>query len=509
MKEFLGGRIMKKHLTLLLMAASLFVGFISTSFSVSAQEEDTQQLNFAISVDPDGLDPQRTVAASSFQVTNNIYDTLVKVTPAGEYVPGLVESWEVSEDGLTITFKLVEGISFHNEAPFNAEAVVASFDRLKDDASPRGLDYANITSYEAISEYEVEFVTEELDVELVSSFAYPWAAIVEASVGDDLKNNPVGTGAYKLQEWVPQQRLVLEAYDGAMVTAQIPVVNFVTIPDASARVLAFQSGEVDIMGISGDQVSLFEAAEGFKIVESQSNALQLMAMNLENEYLSNPLVRHAMNLAVNKDVLIESIWYGYGNKIGSHYPPILKGHVDHSEAYAYNLEEAKALLAEAGYPDGFTITMDLPSDYQAYVDAGQVIASDLAQIGITVETNIVEWAYWLEEVYTGRNYDLTVVGHTGRLDPFVLLARYDSESGENYFNYSNERVDEILRSVKQVQDEQERLDLYAEIQAILAEEVPALYIQSPVSLMIMDESLEGFEVYPLDIYEIKDVHYVN
>lgn len=467
--------------------------------------EEKTELNFAMTVDPDGLDPHRTVAASTFQITNNIYDTLVKVDTAGNYIPGLAKSWVVSEDGKTITFALNEGIMFHNGNPLNAEAVKQSFERLKGEESPRANDYVNITGIEATSDYEIVFATENLDVELVSNFAYPWAAVVDVTAADSLKNAPVGTGSYKLKEWIPQQYLVLEAYDGAMKKANIETIRFKVIPDAAARVLAFNSGELDIMGISGDQVALFEGNEDVTITENPMNSIQLMAMNLQNEYLANPLVRQAINMAVDKDSLIENVWYGFGQKIGSHYPPILKGYADNSNKYEYDVEEAKKLLTEAGYPDGFTVRMALPKNYQAYVDAGQVIANDLKAIGINAEIEIVEWAYWLSEVYTGRNYDLTVVGHTGRLDPYVLLARYDSESGENYFNYQNDRVNEILRSVKQIQSEEERMDLYEEIQNILAEEVPAYYIQSPYITMVMQKDVKGFETYPLDIYELADL----
>ncbi|UUX33601.1 ABC transporter substrate-binding protein [Fundicoccus culcitae] len=499
---------MKKSLLLLAsLALMLTASIVPTATTISAQEENTDELNFAISVDPDGLDPQRTTAASTFQVTNNIYDTLVKVTPEGEYIPGLAESWEVSEDGLTVTFQLVSDIAFHNGTPFNADAVLASFERLQGEGSPRANDYANITNIEVVSDTEITFTTETLDVELISKFAYPWAAIVEASVGDDLSSNPVGTGSYKMVNWVPQEILVLEANEDGLKDPAITTINLQTIPDAQARILALQSGEVDIMSISGDQVPLVESLEGYKINENPMNSLQLLAMNLQNENLAVPEVRQAINLVVDKDGLINNVWYGYGTKIGSHYPPVLKEFVDHSDQYAYNVEEAQALMEEAGYADGFTLDMYLPSDYQAYVDAGQIIAQELQQINITANIEIVEWAFWLESVYTGRNYDMTVMGHTGRLDAYQWLARYHTDSPENYFNYSNARVDEILETAPQTQDEAERTAMYQELQAILAEEVPALYIQSPTAMMIMDESLQGFTQYPIDIYEYADLVY--
>ena len=197
---------MKKTIAFMMVALLCLSQMVLSPAQVeSASEFDANRLRVAYSVDPDGLDPQRTVAASTFQVTSNIYDTLVKVTPAGELQPGLAESWEVSEDGLQITFKLVEGKQFHNGEPFNAQAVVNSFERLKGEESPRAKDYQNIIEMEAVSEYEVRFTTEELDVDLPSKFAYAWTAIVETGVADSLRTQPVGTGSYRLVEWTPQE----------------------------------------------------------------------------------------------------------------------------------------------------------------------------------------------------------------------------------------------------------------------------------------------------------------
>ena len=267
------------------------------------------------------------------------------------------------------------------------------------------------------------------------------------------------------------------------------------------------AGDLDVIGITGDLVGQFEGQDGFDITETPSNALQLMAFNTDHEALSDVRVRQALTMAVDKDALIETVWYGYGDKIGSHYPPILKGYVDHADSLSYDPDGALALLEEAGYPNGEGIQLDmyLPSAYPAYVSAGQVIADYLTNIGVTVNIQNVEWAVWLSDVYTGRNYDLTVTGHTGRLDPYTLLARYNSESPENYMNYSNDRVNELLDNVQVELDEATRDDMYGEIQDILAEEVPGFYIQSPIGLRVTKDSVSGIETYPIDIIELKDI----
>ena len=514
---------MKKNYKFLILLFILYISVVFTGCQKSEEsksEENTGKLeseekttenkdilNFAISVDPDGLDPQRTTAASTFQITSNIYDTLVNVSSDGEYEEGLADSWKISDDGLDIIFKLKKDIKFHNGREFNADAVKKSFERLKDSESPRASDYENIVEIEVLADDEIKFITEELDVELLSKFAYPWTAIVEVSSADGLKNNPVGTGPYMLEEWIPQEKIVLRKFDDGPSQANIEKVVMKTIPDPQSKILALESGEIDIAAIDGMQVEMVEPIDGYKIEQNPTNALQLMAMNTKNEYLSDKKVRQAITKAVNKDSLIENIWYGYGEKIGSHYPPILKEYVDYSKKLSYDLESAKKLMEEAGYKDGFTLKMYLPKDYPAYVDAGQLIAEDLKAININCEIEIVEWAYWLESVYQGRNYDLTVVGHTGRLDPYQWLARYESDSPENYVNFSNQRVDEILNTAPKTMDENERIEMYKELQEILSQEAPALYIQSPINIMAMKDTLNGYESYPIDIYRLKDLKF--
>jgi peptide/nickel transport system substrate-binding protein len=491
----------------------------ATEESTSAGEETEEnageintektELNMALAVDPDGLDPHRTASASSFQITNNIFDTLVKVTPDGEFIPGLAEDWEVSEDGLTITFNLREGVNFHNDREVTAEDVKFSFERLLDEESPRAGDYANITEINVLDDYQIEFVTENLNAALVSDFAYPWTAIVPEEEADNLRNAPVGSGPFVLDEWIPQQELVLTKNEDYYDPAHLEKVTFKMMPDATSQVSALQTGELDIISVTGDLVSQFEGNDDFTIIETQSNALQLMAMNLENEALADERVRQAINHAVDKQALIETVWWGYGQEIGSHYPPILKEYIDTNDVLTYDPERAEELLDEAGYGDGLELDMYLPAAYQAYVDAGQVIADELENIGITINIEIVEWGVWLSDVYTDRQYDLTVTGHTGRLDPFILLARYETESSENYMNYSNERVDEILNTVTEELDDEKREEMYQELQEILAEEVPALYIQSPIGLTVTASDVAGYETYPIDIYEMKDVYFTE
>ena len=282
-----------------------------------------RELSMALSVDPDGLDPQRTTAASTFQITNNLYDTLLRVNTDGSLREGLAQKWEVSEDGLTLTFHLRPDVRFHNGDICDAQAVVASFQRLKEEESPRAADYANYTF--SVQDADTVVVTcEALDVAALSNFAYPWSAVVDVKAADTLKNQPVGTGPYRLQEWVPQQSLTLAKNPDYYDTVNLDTINFKMMPDATAQIASLRNGELDIISVSGDQVAAFENDPQFNVITTPSNGLQLMAMNLQNEALSDVRVRQAINYAVDKQALIDTVWWGYGQKIGSHYPTVLK-----------------------------------------------------------------------------------------------------------------------------------------------------------------------------------------
>ena len=489
-----------------LMLASLFM-LLSCKGKENAENEAKKDIIvMAIPVDPDGLDPHATASASTFQITNNIYETLISVDKNGNLVPALADSWAVSEDGLSIRFHLRDDAFFSNGKRCDSEAVIASFERLKSDNGIRGKDYAFISSMEADGD-DVIFHFDTLDVAALSSFAYAWSAVVDAS-SDNLKSNPIGTGPYKLASWIPQQALTLERNEYYKGEVKNDGVRFVVMPDLTAEITALERGEVDLILITGDLSSAVED-KGFKILAEAGNGLQLMAMNLANPALSDIRVRQAINYAVNKDELIDAVWWGYGEKIGSHYPVVLKEYIDLSDTYGYDVDKARLLLKEAGYDNSLELKMYLPKNYQEYVNAGLVIAASLEKIGIKVDVNIVEWAYWLSEVYSGRNYDLTVVGHTGRLDPYALLVKYQSDGKENYFNYGNERVDELLSLYKTELDENKRTEYVKEIQRILAYDVPALYIQDPIQIYVTKPEIEGFASYPINIYQMKDVYRIK
>ena len=474
----------------------------------AASESQPSIVRMAVAVDPDGLDPQLSASASTFQVTSSIYETLVTVDESGNIVPSLAESWESSEDGLSMTFTLREGARFSDGDPCDAAAVTASFERLISPSSARHQDYSFISSVEALDGRTVRFTFSRLDVTALSQFSYPWSAVVDVKEAETLRTRPVGSGPYMLSRWIPQQSLLLERNPYYQGECGIDQVEFVMMSDMTSQVTAMKNGQLDIILITGDLAGQFEGDARFTIHALPTNGLQLMAMNSMSSGLDDLRVRQAINHAVDKKALIEAVWWGYGEEIGSHFPVVLSEYADMNGKYPYDPERAKELLLEAGYGEGdLRLRMYLPKNYQEYVNAGQVIAAMLGEVGIDVDIEIVEWAAWLSDVYNGRNYDLTVVGHTGRLDAYSLLQRYRSDAAENYFNFSDEEMDGLLDDYSRETDASRRADIAVRMQEILAEKVPALYIQDPIQVYVTDSSLSGFTTYPINIFRMDLLSY--
>lgn len=485
----------------------LILALTVTGCAKSEEKQTEDILKVAYTTDPQGLDPHRTAAVSTFNVTGSIYETLLAITPDWEVEPRLAESYEVSPDGLEIKFKLREGVLFHNGREMKAEDVKNSFDRLKGEESPKAKDYSNIKEINIINDYEINFVTENLDVELEKAFIYPWTAIIPIEEAENLKSYPIGTGAYRFKEWIPQQQITLVANeDYYLEPAKIKEIEFKLIPDATSQMAALQTGDIHLAEIQGNQVEVLKNDESLKIYSEPMNAVQLLALNLDNEIFKDVRVRRAIAMAINKEDINSTVVYGYGSSVGSHLPVNYPDYYDTNDIIPYNPEEAKKLLAEAGYENGLNLEMILPKNYQIHMDAGQVIADQLSKVGINIDIKVVEWGQWLSDVYSGKQYETTVVGLSGRLDSHYFLKRYHSESGD-FISYITGEIDALLEASTSELDPEKRKEIFKEIQLILAENVPVVYLQTPDRIFALAKNVEGFRTYPIDIYEYKDVFF--
>lgn len=467
-------------------------------------------LTVAIAADVDGLDPHKTVAAATFQITRNLYDTLVQVDPQSRLQPDLATSWETSADGLRWTFHLRDDVVFHNGRKMTAADVKYSFERIlnPETASPRAKDYQIISTIETPDDRTVVFTLAQPQAAFLSNLAYGWTAIVPQEAADTLRDHPVGSGPFQFVEWVPDSHVKLRRFDRYFI-ADVPYldeINFRVISDPAARLISLKTGEVDVVPeVPAEEITGLKEEPGIKLIQEPFNGIMLLAINNARLPFDDLRVRQALNYAIDKRAVIEGAQWGTGVPIGSHMPPVSDFYVDLTARYPYDPEKAKQLLAEAGYPDGFETTIVLPQPYDFHIRNGEVIADQLAKVGIKAKLETIEWATYLEQVYFGRNYELTTLGHTGRLDPDPFLNRYVSDSKENYMNYHNPRYDELVREGAVSTDPARRHEIYAEMQRLLADDAVAVYLLAPLSSVGLREEVQGWQLYPIDIYDLRTV----
>ncbi len=467
-------------------------------------------LTVAVAADPDGLDPHKTVAAATFQITRNIYDTLVQTDAQGRIQPDLALEWQSSDDGLTWTFTLREGVKFHNGRVMTADDVVYSFERLlsPETASPRAKDFAVIDAVAAPDARTVVFKLKSPSAPFLSSLAYGWAAVVPQEAVATLRDKPVGTGPFKVTEWVKDSHVALERFDGYFLPG-VPYLDkatFRVITDPAARMAALRAGEVDVIPeLPVQEVAAVRQDPALSIVEVPFNGVQYIAINNKMPPFDNLKVRQALNYAVDKQAVIDTAQFGIGLPIGSHMPPVTEYYVDLTDRYPYNPEKAKQLLAEAGFPDGFETTMILPQPYDFHIRNGQVVADQLSKVGIKVKLETMEWGTWLQQVYNGRQFALTAIGATGRLDPAPFLSAYVSTSAENMRNYDNKAFDDLAKQGAVERDPAKRREIYAQMQTMLADDAAAIFLLAPLSSVTTRKPVQGWVVYPIDIYDLRTV----
>jgi peptide/nickel transport system substrate-binding protein len=462
-----------------------------------------QTLTIAVSAQPDTLDPQATSATSSFQTTKSLYDTLVEVNQASEIIPALAADWEISEDGLSWTFHLRDDVRFHNGDELTSNDVRATLERAQDTefASPKAKEYETIERILTPDEHTVVLELTQPTPALLAGLASGWSAILPASLiaaDHDFGNDPVGTGPFKLERWVRDSYLELTRndgyYQGAPDIAGV-MIRFVT--DSSVRYQGLLAGEFDIIDLpAAVDVPLIESNPKLAMSIGNRSTVIVAAMNTRRAPFDDVRVRQALNYAVDKDVINE-VAYNKAVPTGSFMEPSSPWMPDDIKPYPHDPEKARALLAEAGYADGFAFDLALPQSYDPHITAGQIIQNQLAEYGITANIRIVEWGVWLSEVYGGpHDYDVTVVGHTGKLDPIGRLGGYVKDT--NYVGFSTPALTEVLELAAVTSNYDDRKELYAAALRILHDAAPWIYLGAASEEDVAHQAnVSGFWVTPL------------
>jgi len=340
----------------------LFLCFAFLGLSVLGAE-----LRVAISTEPPSLDPTTNAAAViRLLLQHNLYENLVQVNENGEIVPMLAQSWEIAEDGKTYTFYLHEGVLFHDGTPCDAEAVRRSFLRAKDKG--RGIVhpeyFANIAEIQVLDEKTVRFVLQREDAAFLTLLALGDAVVVPDR--DDLGRNPVGTGPFRFERWDPgyQLRLVRNPQYWRSGYPKLNGVIFRFIPDPAAQLSALRTGDVDVIAeVTPEIAQTLQGQENFTVLSAPQDLVQILAINKTRAPFHQPEVRQAIAHAIDRSQLIRLVSLGFASPVGSHLAPSAPYYADMTWLYPHDPERARALLAQAGYPQGFSATLTLPSNY--------------------------------------------------------------------------------------------------------------------------------------------------
>ncbi|KHF37790.1 glutathione ABC transporter substrate-binding protein [Halalkalibacter okhensis] len=471
------------------------------------------------------LDPHGSNDTPSSNVAQNIYEALVEQDENMDLQPGLAESWEMIDD-LTWEFYLREGVKFHDGSDFTADVVKANLDRILDPdvASPRQFIFNMITDVEVVDEHTVRITTEFPFAPLPAHLAHNGGGMISgdliaedyeameggADPGSKISESPVGTGYFKFDSWTPGTEIKLvrnEDYWGE--NAKLDSVTFKVVPEDLTRIAELETGAAHISDpLSPSDVSRVEGTDGMFVNRQPSVSLSYIGFNVEKEPFDNPLVRQAISKAINKDAIIEGIYDGAGIPAIGPLAPDVFGYDDSVSGLEYNVEEAQALLAEAGYEDGFSTTL-WTNDNRERIDAATFVQAELEKIGIDVSIEVVEWGAYLENTANGE-HDMFVLGWstvTGDAD-YGMYALFHSENhGEpgNRTFLSNPELDELLDQARQNADPEERAALYKDAQEILVDEAPMLYIHHQEFLLGVSDSVQGLWQHPTGILMLQDV----
>ena len=476
------------------MSNRLVIGVLAGLALMAGQASAAKTtLVVGMNIEPAGLDPTVAAPVAVGQVTwQNVFEGLVALDRSGAIVPGLAESWTISPDGLVYTFKLRSGVAFHDGSPFDASVARFTLDRARGPQSlnPQKRFFSTIAAVEAPDATTLVVRLSQPTGNLLYWLAWPAAVMVSPTTADGDATHPVGTGPFRFVSWQKGDRVEL-ARNGDYWNHATPIAletaTFRFIADAQAEAAALKSGDVDAFPEFGAPELMASFKDDPRLVTVIGNTeLKVVAgMNNAVKPFSDARVRRALMLAVDRQMVIDGAWSGYGTAIGSHYTPNDPGYVDLTGVYPHDVAKAKALLAEAGYPDGFAFTMKAPQMAYAMRSA-EVLQAMFADIGVTMTIEPTEFpAKWVQDVFKGRAYAMTIVAHAEPMD-IDIYAR-----DPYYFNYADPAFAALMKEVEATTDPTARATLYAAAQRKLAEDVPALYLFAMPKLGVWDRRLTG------------------
>lgn len=488
-----------------------------TTATETAQANETKDgeshITIGIPQDLDSLDPNKAVAAGTKEILFNVYEGLVKPDAQGNIIPAVASEYSVSEDGLTYTFTLRDGIKFHTGDAVTVDDIVYTLKKCGDTSAGDAIipALADVT-IEAPDASTVVITLKEANSDLLANLASVTASIVPAN-NEDLENGPIGTGPYMYVSRSPQENVILTRFDGYWGDqAHIKDITLKVLSDPDSYVMNLNGGSVDMLArVNSTQAAELDSTQ-FEVLEGTMNLVQALYLNNSVEPLDNELVRQALCYAVNPQEIMDFMADGKGTEVGTSMTPAFKKYFipELNDTYNQDIEKAKALLTEAGYPNGFEFTITVPSNYTQHVDTATVIAEELKAINVTANIKTVEWETWLSEVYANRNYEATVIGlEASTLTARALLERFTSTASNNFTLYSNKEYDEAFAKAIATTDDAEQTQYYKECETILNKTAANVYIQDIVELVALNKKYAGYEFYPLYVQDLAKLYIVE
>jgi ABC-type dipeptide/oligopeptide/nickel transport system permease component/ABC-type transport system substrate-binding protein len=426
-----------------------------------------QRLIIGSQLEPPVLDPTANPAAAISEVLyGNLYEGLVQFGADGAVSPKLALSWDVSMDGLTYVFHLKSAVRFHDGSIFDAGAAKFSIDRMlaADSVNPQRARFRAIRAVDAMDPATLRIQLSRRSSGLLQSLAFGSAVMVSPQSAANNALHPIGTGPFRFLRWRRGDSITLERnpdYQGN--PASLGQVTFKFISDPTAAFAALMAGDVDAFSNypAPESFAQFAADRRFRVFTGTTEMETVLGLNERRMPLNNLLVRRAISFALDRRAIIDGAMFGYGIPIGSHFPPGNPAYIDLTGVYPHDIAKAKQLLAQAGYAQGFALTLKLPPPSYAR-RSGEIIAAQLAEIGIRVSIENLEWAQWLDQVYTRHDFDLSIVGHAEPLD-YDIYARDDY-----YFGYSSQDFKALIAALEDSVGTAARKVLLQEIQRKLA-----------------------------------------
>ncbi|QDG74962.1 ABC transporter substrate-binding protein [Labrenzia sp. PHM005] len=447
-------------------------------------------ITVAMQLEPPHLDPTSAAAGAIDSVLySNVFEGLTRFGPDGSVNPGLAESWTISDDGKTYTFKLRSGVKFHDGSDMTAEDVKFSLDRARSDDSQNAQKalFSGIEAVEAVDPQTVKVMLSAPNGSFLFNMAWGDAVIVAPESIENIKTNPIGTGAFKFSNWVQGDKIDLEKNGDYWGTpAKLDNVTFKFISDPTAAFAAVMAEDVNaFVGFPApENLPQFEADPRFQVLVGSTEGETILSTNNKQPPLDDVKVRKAIAHAIDRQAIIDGAMFGYGTPIGSHFAPHNPDYIDLTGNSAYDPELSKKLLAEAGHADGFKTTLKLPPPSYAR-RGGEIIAAQLRAVGIETEISNLEWAQWLEQVFKGKDYGLTIVSHTEPMD-IGIYAR-----PEYYFQYDNKDFQKLMEDLTAENDLEKRSGLLKQAQEMISNDYVNGYLFQLAFPTVANAKIQG------------------